>query len=128
VRVLAPVPLDSEPTMSTAVDLDLQIRAARARHHQAEHDLAVLLARMAEDKLFYELGYSSIKHYGERALDLTARQVRDLVNIGRRLPDLPVLADALKAGRLGWTKARELLRVATSENEADWVARAVEVT
>jgi hypothetical protein len=112
----------------SAHTLDQQIRAARARHHQAEHELAVLLARMADDRLFLQLGYSSVHHYAEQVLDLTPRQVRDLVHIGRRLPDLPVLADALKEGRLGWTKARELLRVITAENEAEWVDRAADIT
>lgn len=118
----------SSAEYTAAAALDTQLRAARAAHHQAEHSLAVLLARMADDRLFQDLGYSTIQHYAEAVLDLTARQTRAFVQIGRRLPELPGLDAALQAGDLGWTKARELLRVVTAENEAAWIARAGEVT
>ncbi len=101
--------------------------ANRRAHRQREHQLAVLLAEMADRRLYAELGYASVFDYADRVLDLPARQARDLIRIGRHLPDLPTLAAALADGHLGWTKAREVVSVATPETEAAWVARAVAV-
>ena len=101
--------------------------ASRRAHRQAEHQLAVLLAEMADRRLYAELGYASVFDYADRVLDLPARQARDLIRIGRRLPELPTLAAALADGQLGWTKAREIVSVATPDTEAAWVARAVAV-
>ena len=89
----------------------------RRIHRQAEHELAVLLAELADRRLYAELGYASVFDYADRALDIPARQARDLVRIGRHLPELPTLAAALAAGQLGWTKAREIVSVATPETE-----------
>ena len=62
------------------------------------------------------------------ALELEPRRTRDLLSLGRRLIDLPEIESALEEGEIGWTKARELARVATRETEAAWLARALEVT
>ncbi|GDX81918.1 hypothetical protein LBMAG42_37290 [Deltaproteobacteria bacterium] len=104
-----------------------RLLANRRSHRQAEHQLAVLLADLADRRLYAELGYASVFDYADRVLDLPVRQARDLIRIGRHLCDLPVLAAALADGQLGWTKAREIVSVATPETEAAWVARATTV-
>jgi len=110
-----------------ARDLHQQLLAARRDHRRAEHTLAVLLTRFADGALFVELGYATVYEYAREVLDLGARRARDLLHIGRSLPDLPVLDAAFAGGELGWTKARELLRVATPDNEAAWVETAPRV-
>ena len=52
----------------------------------------------------------------------------DLLRIGRALRTLPSLADAMKAGDVTWTKAREVVKVATPDTEAGWVERAEGLT
>jgi hypothetical protein len=101
---------------------------ARTAHRKAEHTLACLLAELAQDRLFDPLGHASIEEYAAAVLDLPARQTRDLVRIGRALPNLPRLAAVLRAGALDWTKARELVRVATADTELEWITRARAVT
>jgi len=83
---------------------------------------------MYEERAFIELGYSSVHQYAEVELDLSARQTGDLLRIARALPDLPHLREAFEAGRVGWTKARELVRVATGETDAAWTERALSAT
>ena len=107
--------------------LSERLVAARADHRRAEHALAVLLAELVADQLFRPLGYASVEEFAADRLDLTARQTRDLVRIGRALPRLPRLDAALAAGELDWTKAREIVRVATEATEAEWIQRAKEV-
>ena len=105
-----------------------RLLANRRSHRQAEHQLAVLLAEMTDRRLFTELGYASVFDYADRVLDLPARQARDFIRIGRHLPDFPALAAALADGQLGWTKAREIVSVATTDTEAAWVERATAVS
>lgn len=111
-----------------AQSLHQRLLAQRVAHRQAEHQLAVLLAELADRRLFAELGYASVGEYGVEVLDLPKRTTRDLVRIGRRLGELPALAAALAAGALDWTKAREIVSIATPETAAAWVERALAVS
>jgi hypothetical protein len=109
--------------MSTE-SIHIALRRARSAHASAEHDLAVLLCRLHASRLYAERGHSSVVQYAEVELDLTPRHTMELVAIGRKLPKLPALAAAFATGQLGWTKARELIKVATAETDEEWVARA----
>ena len=83
--------------------------------------LAYALERFDRKRGFEALGCSSIGEYAEAHLELSRRQARRLVDLGRRLPGLPVLRGALECGELGTSKARELLRVVVPETEPEWV-------
>jgi hypothetical protein len=120
--------LDPEPRLARARALDARLVAARRAQRAAEHQLALLLAEMAEGELYRVLGYISLENYAFVALELTWRTARDLLRLGRCLPDLPVMNAAMAAGQIDWTKARELIRVATPETEPTWVERAMAVT
>jgi hypothetical protein len=48
--------------------------------------------------------------------------------MGRALQSLPAVVGAIRQGRLSWSKARELMRVATPETEAEWLARAARLS
>jgi hypothetical protein len=94
-------------------------RAACARLLAAEY-----LLDLAERRLFRELGYSSVMHYGTHALGLAPRDVWERLRIARALRDLPAVRAALRHGRLSWSKVRELIRVVTPETEREWLTRA----
>ena len=104
------------------------LQEARADHRRAEHRLAGLLAELDTARVFLELGYGSYHAYARAELYLTTRQARALLQLGRALPGLPELDAAFASGRLGWTKARELLRVVTPETCGAWVERAATLT
>jgi len=121
--------------MSAPHDLVAEAEALHARildaltvYRRSERDLALLLAEMDREKLYLVLGYASLRDYGEQVLDLSPRKTVGLAALGRQLPGLPAIDAALSAGEIGWTKARELLRVVTTDNEEAWVARATETT
>lgn len=107
--------------LDRAQDLHTRILEAHALLLRAERDLALLLAEMGGDQLFRALGYASLRDYGEHELQLDPRKTRGLARLGRRLPKLPFLDEAMSSGKLGWTKARDLLPVITPETEAAWV-------
>jgi hypothetical protein len=122
-------PTPATPGIAEAIDhahaLHRQLLDTRRAHHSAEHRLAGLLVQLADGRHHVALGYATVHRYAQVALDLTVRQTRALLAIGRRLVDLPVLDAAFAEGRLGWTKARELLRVVDADNESEWVERAM---
>jgi hypothetical protein len=99
------------------------------RRHERRAACARLLAAnylldLAERRLFRELGYSSVMHYATRALGLAPREVWERLRMARALRELPCLTAALRDGRLSWSKAREIVRVATPETERAWLALA----
>jgi len=118
--------------------LDIELERARALHEQilgtlkaqrtTEVALARLLRTMADKRLFVPFGYASIRDYASNELDLEPRRTRDLLLLGRRLPDLPKVEAALESGDLSWTKAREIARVAAPETETAWLERAGQVS
>ncbi len=90
--------------------------------------MAVLLAQLADTRGHVELGYASVGEYAEVALELSRRAARDLVRVGRALPRLPALSARMAAGELDWTKAREVVAIATGDTEAAWVEWASSTT
>ena len=126
---------DPQPTSQTHVGLpDEPLAAARELHRQLvsvrraerglQHRLAVLLSEMADGGFFRLLGYTSVEQYADQVLEIDFRKARDLLRIGRSLPELPALNEALAAGEVDWTKAREVVRVATPDTDRAWTERA----
>jgi hypothetical protein len=111
------------PSLSAgAVDVMLrrhERRAACARLLAAEY-----LLDLAERRLFRELGYSSVMHYGTHALGLAPRDVWERLRVARALRELPAVRGALRHGRLSWSKVPELIRVVTPSTEREWITRA----
>jgi len=114
--------------LDLARDLDVRILEAHARLRRAERDLALLLAEMQDGWRYLDLGYANVCDYALARLDLEPRKTRALVRIGRALPGLPCIDQAMASGALCWTKARELLSVVTPETEAAWVEEASRLT
>lgn len=112
------------PELALARSLNAEIVAARRTQRGAEHRLALLLARMGTEKLFRPLGYTSLAAYARIVLELSAKATWDLARLGRRLAELPILDRAMAEGVVDWTKAREISRILTPENEAAWVEHA----
>jgi len=77
-------------------------------------------------KLFRKLGYSSINQYAHVELKFSKTRTGDFVQLARKLEQLPVVRKSVENGALGYTKARELVKVATPETEEGWVAVARE--
>ncbi len=52
----------------------------------------------------------------------------DFVQLARKLEQLPAVRELVENGELGYTKAREIVKVATPETEKGWVAAAQDST
>jgi hypothetical protein len=64
----------------------------------------------------------------EAVLGRSVRWARDLSRLYRRLEDLPGLREAYLEGRVGRSKALQVMRIATRASEEAWVRRAERVT
>ena len=72
-------------------------------------------------KLYQDLGYSSINQYAQQALGFSRTRTGDFLQLCRKLDKLPAIKREVAEGKLGYTKARELAKVADQKNETEWL-------
>ena len=108
---------------SEAVDvcaLHQEIWRAVRTLRDSEFRLAELLAVMEVGQRFRRFAASMVE-YTEQMLGLRRGKGGDLLRIGRALPELVELRQAMADGDVTWTAAREVVKVAVPETEASWV-------
>ena len=89
--------------------------------------LARIAGRIVARRSWERLGFARIGDYARERAGLSGRQLLDLAHMDARLAELPAVEAAFVAGRLSWSKARLLARVARAGDEASWVAFAQRV-
>ena len=100
------------------------------RHGEASRRaLAFYLLDMEKRGEQKSVGCSSTVQFAVDDLELDVREARDLLRVARALEDLkppsnnPCEIDrAFAKGQIGWSKLREISRVATRETEVEWLA------
>jgi hypothetical protein len=70
------------------------------------------------------LGYGSFAEYIERVFGYGPRLAHDKLRVAEALETLRAVPKALREGKLSWSAARELTRVATTQTEDEWLAAA----
>jgi len=89
------------------------------------HQCAVLwFGEIMSRRLFRDLGYSSINQYAIQELGFSLSRARDFIHLARKLDNLPAVREAVANGELGYTKAREIVSVATPETQDGWLKAA----
>jgi hypothetical protein len=89
------------------------------------HQCAVLwFGEVMRRRLFRDLGHSSINQYAIQELGFSKSRTDDFVRLARRLDHLPAVRDAVANGDLGYTKAREIVSVATPDTQDTWLEAA----
>lgn len=78
--------------------------------------------------LFRTMGYATITHYTEENLAIDGHKTSELLRAARALELLPSIREAFRSGRLGWSKIREMTRVAVPETEHEWLEYALHHT
>ena len=68
------------------------------------------------------LGHGSFAEYVERVLGYAPRLTHDKLRVAEALETLRAVPQALREGKLSWSAARELTRVATAQTEGEWLA------
>jgi hypothetical protein len=83
--------------------------------------LAEAAERFVSLRGWERLGFARLCDYAVERLGLSARELQDLARVDFALASLPRVSEALAGGRISWTKARLLARVARREDEARWL-------
>jgi hypothetical protein len=115
-----------------AFDLDARLRRAVALEQRIEAEMAPLLRRVADARLYARGGHASVAAFARERLGMSERKARALVRIARAASRCPELAAAFGAGALSWIQAQTLLPLLLAPEcsafGAAWVARAQRVT
>jgi 5-methylcytosine-specific restriction endonuclease McrA len=86
------------------------------------HQCAVLwFGEIMSRSLYRDLGHSSINQYAIQELGFSKSRTDDFIRLARQLENLPAVREAVASGELGYTKARELVSVATPETQDTWL-------
>ncbi len=84
-------------------------------------DLADSMDNMEEGACGALAGYADVYHAAECLFGLGAHSTRERIRVGRALRSLPQIEEALVAGELSYSRAREVTRVATPGDESAWL-------
>jgi len=89
------------------------------------HQCAVLwFGEVMKRDLYRDMGCSSINQYAIKELGFSKSKAGDFIRLARQLDKLPVVREAVASGQLGYTKAREIVSVATPETQDAWLKAA----
>ena len=108
-------------SQSTAREVDAELRSALSDYRRAEQRTVLCFAEVVERNLFREPGYATIFQYASESLGFSAKRTFGFLRLAEAFQRLPELRAALMAGAIGWTKAREIIKVAGPKNVAKWL-------
>ncbi|MFH2051168.1 MAG: HNH endonuclease [bacterium] len=118
--VALPVFQPGQPAAAAHASLKQAVRIMDQARHCAVLWFADIMAR----GLYRDLGFASIQIYAQKELGFSRTRTGDFVRMARKLDDLPEIKKSLENGKIGYTKAREIIKVATPATEKDWVKAA----
>lgn len=91
---------------------------------QSHHCAVLWFSEIMRRRLHRELGYSTMRAYALEELGFSPTRAGDFIRLAGKLEELPEVKKEMAAGNLGYTKAREIAKVANSSTEKTWVAEA----
>jgi hypothetical protein len=97
-------------------------QAVARRAAALDREIARALLDADRAHVSVHLGYGSMVEYGERLFGFAPKTTLERLRVAAALESLPQTDEALAAGRLCYSAARELTRVAVAETEAEWLA------
>ena len=92
-------------------------------HRRVESVLCFYLQEVENRRLYLKYGFASTVDYARERIGFEDRKTRYLVKMAERFEELPRLEKAFRRGDIPWTKAREVVKVATPKTEAKWLDR-----
>ena len=105
-------------SLSDTERLGDEIAELSAHLDAATHQLLTLIRRFDEAGGWAAEGALSCAHWLSWRVGLELGAAREHVRVARALADLPLIDDALRLGRVSYSKVRALTRVATPATEA----------
>ena len=112
----------------TRRDIGDELRALGWQCSTAQRRLVHLAAELEESDRWLRDGSPTAAHWIADALDVEVCTAREWIRIGHALRHLPAIVAALDDRRISYSKARELTRVATPDDELELLAIAERTT
>ena len=113
--------------VKVAIDVDAlgdQIAEMSAHIDAAMHRLLTAIREFDIASGWHVQGARSCAHWLAWRVGWDLRTARERVRVARKLAELPLVDEELRRGAMSYSQARAISRVATTENEALWVAYA----
>jgi hypothetical protein len=107
-----------------AARVDRELRSALAVLEAAQQAALLWFHEVLARKLYLELGYASMELYAAEALGFSPNRTSQFLKLARDLDRLPPLKEAVAQGRLEWTKAQQVGRIASPRTAEKWVEAA----
>ena len=107
-----------------AAEVHACLQEALAALRCAEKNAVLWFAEIRQRQLYRRLGYSSLHQYAGEALGFSKSKTSQFIRLAEALDELPLLRESLAKGELSWTKAREVVKVATKRSQEQWVDEA----
>ncbi len=111
-----------------AEEADRRLGAANRAGDLGARVVSFYLVELADTGGYQEFGFRSVVDYAADRFGIRPSTTREYIATGRALLDLPLIDEAVCDGRLFWSQARLLARIATPETEAAWLQWATERT
>jgi len=108
--------------------LDLHLRRLARLSGAVDRAVALRLRRLRASRGYIRLGFALFRDYVRERLGVAERTGQELSRLGAGLERLPELDAALAEGKITWTAAAEVTRVAGVEDAAGWVDLAQRVS
>lgn len=108
--------------------LDRLLRPLARVSGAIDRAMALRLKKMREQCGYKRLGCARFSDYAREHVGLAVRTAQEMVRLGKGLERLPLLDAALADGRITWTSALQVARVAKQEDEARWVSLAEQLS
>ena len=121
----AVLPLHTAPSPE---QLEAELAQLSARIDAATHRQLTLIRAIDEREIWAAQGARSCAAWLGFRIGLSAGSARERVRVARALADLPLTDAAMAEGRVSFSKARALTRVATPDNEGELLAMALAST
>ena len=118
------MPAVSYVSDQSAAQVHASLRSSLAAVDEAQKCAVLWFGEIMRRRLYRDLGHASMNQYATEELGFSKSRTRDFMRLARRLDDLPAVRAAVASGELGYTKAREIVAVATAETEGDWLKAA----
>ena len=107
-----------------AAQVHTSLRQSLRAVEKAQQCSVLWFAEIMRRRLYRDFDCSSINQYAMQKLGFSKSRTRDFVRLAGQLEILPAVKEALSTGELGYTKARELVSVATPETQDGWLKAA----
>ncbi len=117
-----------DPDLVPIETLDEEIVSLAARMTAQEYELLSLIRSFDERGGWLKWGSTSCAEWLHWRCDLSLSAAREKVRVAHALNLLPEISAAFATGRLSYSKARALTRVADAHNEAELLSFALQVS